>query len=34
LKDVDNGPRHAKVVRLDKEERDLLEGEAGFEVRH
>jgi acylphosphatase len=34
LKDVDNGPRYAKVVRLDREERDLVEGEAGFEVRY
>ncbi|KAK0656091.1 armadillo-type protein [Cercophora newfieldiana] len=34
LKDVDNGPRHAHVVRLDKEDMEVVEGEAGFEVRH
>ncbi|KAH7162980.1 acylphosphatase [Dactylonectria estremocensis] len=33
LKDVDNGPRHATVVRLDKEDRDVVEGEDSFEVR-
>ncbi|KAK3383362.1 Acylphosphatase-like domain-containing protein [Lasiosphaeria ovina] len=33
LKDVDNGPSHAHVVRLDREERDVVEDEAGFEVR-
>ncbi|KAK1757638.1 Acylphosphatase [Echria macrotheca] len=33
LKEVDDGPRHAKVVRLDKEERDIVEGEEGFGIR-
>ncbi len=33
LKDIDRGPRHAKVVRLDKEDRDVVDGETGFEVR-
>ncbi|KAK0733910.1 acylphosphatase, partial [Lasiosphaeria miniovina] len=33
LKNVDNGPNHAHVVRLDREERDVVEDEAGFEVR-
>lgn len=32
LKDVDNGPRHAHVVKLEKEERDVIEGEEGFIV--
>ncbi|KAH6898474.1 Acylphosphatase-like domain-containing protein [Thelonectria olida] len=34
LKDVDYGPRHARVVQLDKEDRDVVEGEDIFEVRH
>ena len=34
LKDVDKGPRHSHVVRLDHEERDPVEGEAEFQVRH
>ena len=34
LKDVDNGPRHAHVVRLDKEDREVVDGEEGFVVRH
>lgn len=34
LKDVDNGPRGAKVVQLTKEDRDVVDGETGFEVRH
>ena len=33
LKDVDKGPRHAHVVKLDKEDRDAVEGETAFEVR-
>ncbi|KAK4218717.1 Acylphosphatase-like domain-containing protein [Rhypophila decipiens] len=33
LKDVDKGPRGAHVVRLDKEDRDVVEGENGFHVR-
>jgi acylphosphatase len=33
LKDVDKGPRHSKVVKLDQEERELVEDEAEFEVR-
>ena len=33
LKDVDSGPRGAHVVRLDREDRDVVEGEAGFEIR-
>ncbi|KAI2614421.1 Acylphosphatase [Hypoxylon fragiforme] len=33
LKDLDKGPTHAHVVRLDKESRDVQEGEASFEVR-
>ncbi|EJT81871.1 acylphosphatase [Gaeumannomyces tritici R3-111a-1] len=34
LKDVDKGPRGAHVARLDKEDRDVVDGEAGFEIRH
>ncbi|GAW18181.1 hypothetical protein ANO14919_076550 [Xylariales sp. No.14919] len=33
LKAIDRGPRLAQVVKLDKENRDLVEGEAQFEVR-
>ncbi|KAK3362912.1 acylphosphatase [Lasiosphaeria hispida] len=33
LRDVDNGPRHAHVVKLDKEDRDLVDEETAFEVR-
>ncbi|TLD23172.1 hypothetical protein PspLS_07347, partial [Pyricularia sp. CBS 133598] len=32
LKDVDKGPKGAHVVKLDKEDRDLVQGEIGFEV--
>ncbi|POS70047.1 acylphosphatase [Diaporthe helianthi] len=34
LKDVDTGPPGSKVVKLDKEDRDVVDGETGFEVRH
>lgn len=34
LKDIDKGPTHAKVVKLEKEDKDLVDGEEGFEVRH
>ncbi|OIW35479.1 hypothetical protein CONLIGDRAFT_676396 [Coniochaeta ligniaria NRRL 30616] len=34
LKDIDKGPRHSHVVRLDHEDRDLVEGETEFQVRH
>ncbi|KAK5655017.1 hypothetical protein OQA88_6776 [Cercophora sp. LCS_1] len=33
LKDVDDGPRHAHVVKLEKEEREVVDGEEGFVVR-
>ncbi|KAI1844303.1 hypothetical protein JX265_007858 [Neoarthrinium moseri] len=33
LKDIDRGPTHARVVQLDKEDREVKEGEAKFEVR-
>ncbi|KAI5466166.1 Acylphosphatase-like domain-containing protein, partial [Mariannaea sp. PMI_226] len=33
LKDVDHGPRHARVVQLDTEDREVVEGEEHFEVR-
>ncbi|KAB5530474.1 acylphosphatase [Coniochaeta sp. 2T2.1] len=34
LKDVDQGPRHSHVVRLDQEDREVVEGETEFRVRH
>ncbi|KAI0456629.1 acylphosphatase [Xylaria acuta] len=33
LKAVDQGPRYARVVKLDKEDRELVDGESQFEVR-
>ncbi|EQB55688.1 acylphosphatase [Colletotrichum gloeosporioides Cg-14] len=33
LKDIDDGPRSARVVKLDHEDRDLVDGEEGFLVR-
>lgn len=33
LKDVDKGPSHAHVVKLEKQDRDVVEGEKDFEVR-
>jgi acylphosphatase len=33
LKDVNSGPRGSHVVRLDKEEREVIEGEGEFEIR-
>ncbi|KAK9421652.1 putative Acylphosphatase-like domain-containing protein [Seiridium unicorne] len=33
LKHIDDGPTHARVVKLDKEERDVQGGESQFEVR-
>jgi acylphosphatase len=33
LKHIDEGPTHAKVVKLDKEERDVKDGESKFDVR-
>ncbi|KAM5380233.1 hypothetical protein ACJZ2D_003684 [Fusarium nematophilum] len=32
LNDVGTGPRHSKVTQVDKEERDVVEGESGFIV--
>jgi hypothetical protein len=34
LKDLDRGPTHAHVVKLEKQEIDVVEGEEGFEIRH
>lgn len=34
LKDVDRGPAGSKVVKLDTEDRDVAEGEIGFELRY
>ncbi|KAK3317904.1 Acylphosphatase-like domain-containing protein [Apodospora peruviana] len=33
LKEVDKGPSHSHVVRLDQEDRDVVENETDFEVR-
>lgn len=33
LKHVNNGPRHSQVVRLDKEDREVVDGEVEFEIR-
>ncbi|KAI1312323.1 acylphosphatase [Xylaria venustula] len=33
LKAVDQGPRHAQVFKLDKESRELIQGETQFEIR-
>lgn len=32
--DLTKGPRHALVEKLEREERELVEGEVGFEVRY
>ncbi|KAJ6446091.1 Acylphosphatase [Purpureocillium lavendulum] len=34
FKDVDDGPRHARVVQLTKEDRLVVDGEESFSVRH
>jgi acylphosphatase len=34
LKDIDQGPRHAHVVKLEKSEIEVQEGETAFEVKH
>jgi acylphosphatase len=34
LGDINEGPRHSKVVKLTTEARDVVEGEAEFAVRH
>lgn len=34
FKDVDDGPRHARVVQLTKEDRAVVEDETSFSVRH
>ncbi|EKD20102.1 acylphosphatase family protein [Drepanopeziza brunnea f. sp. 'multigermtubi' MB_m1] len=33
MKDIDQGPTHARVARLEKSDVDLVDGESGFEVR-
>ncbi|KAH6626022.1 Acylphosphatase-like domain-containing protein [Chaetomium sp. MPI-SDFR-AT-0129] len=33
LKHLDTGPSHARVVKLDKEDREVVEDETGFEIR-
>jgi acylphosphatase len=34
LKDIDRGPSHAHVVKLEKSEIEIQEGESSFDVRH
>ncbi|KAL3963987.1 hypothetical protein ACCO45_000991 [Purpureocillium lilacinum] len=34
FKDVDDGPRHARVVQLTKEDRAVVDDETSFSVRH
>jgi acylphosphatase len=34
LKDINEGPRHSHVVKLSTENRDLIEDETEFKVRH
>lgn len=34
LKDLDRGPTHAHVVKLEMREIDVVEEEEGFEIRH
>ncbi|KAI1177608.1 acylphosphatase [Nemania sp. FL0916] len=34
LKAIDEGPTHARVVQLDKEDREPIEGETQFHIRH
>jgi len=33
LKDLDRGPTHAHVVKLEKQEQNVKEGESSFEIR-
>ncbi|ORY66023.1 acylphosphatase [Pseudomassariella vexata] len=33
LKDINNGPPHAKVVKLEQEDRDVQNDESQFEIR-
>lgn len=34
LKDLEAGPRGASVTKLDRQNRDVVDGETTFEVRH
>lgn len=34
LSDVDEGPRHAKVVQFTREDREVVQGETSFSIRH
>lgn len=34
LKDLEVGPRGSSVTKLDRQDRDVLDGETAFEVRH
>lgn len=33
-KDLDSGPRGSSVTKVEKENRDVVQGENAFEVRH
>ncbi|KAL2269829.1 hypothetical protein VTJ83DRAFT_2013 [Remersonia thermophila] len=33
LRHVDKGPKHAHVCKLEQEEREVVDGEEGFEIR-
>ncbi|CAN8099814.1 unnamed protein product [Discula destructiva] len=34
LKDIDRGPRGASVKKVEQEDREVVAGEAAFEIRH
>jgi hypothetical protein len=34
MQKLDRGPSMAKVVRFDKKDRDVVEGDATFDIRH
>ena len=34
MKDINEGPRHAKAVQLTKEDREVVDGESNFKVKH
>lgn len=34
VKDLEAGPRGSSVTKLEKENRDVVQGEDAFEVRH
>lgn len=34
LKDIEKGPRGASVKKVEQEDREVVDGEATFQVRH